>query len=312
MTRQLGDRYRSLLRFYPADYRAERGDEIVDTYLDLARPGQRRPSRADVVDLASGGARQHLRARHAHGLADALPFAATLALSAATALAAVWLVAAETVTIPVGVFWTSAGPFATLGAVAWIVWLLASVAALLGRGRPVVLLALLATVATIPASVLTPYARPPLFVLLPQVALGLLALFLPARRVSYEPAVVGLAAAGIAVLVRTDFFYYNLLDVLALVALGLASAVAVAGVVFTARGDTRGWWPFVLLLGPILLLALTRLSESGPQQWPKFSAAALTAVVSMVVAVAAVPASLWLSGRRRRTRCSECGQRTVG
>jgi len=37
-------RYRWLLRAYPAPYRAARGDELVGTLLDLARPGQRRPS----------------------------------------------------------------------------------------------------------------------------------------------------------------------------------------------------------------------------------------------------------------------------
>ncbi|SNS67446.1 hypothetical protein SAMN05421812_101358 [Asanoa hainanensis] len=312
MTRSLADRYRSLLRFYPADYRAERGDELVDTYLDLAEPGQRRPRPADVADLARGGLRQHLRARHAHGLADALPFAAILALSTATALAAVWLVAAETVTIPMGVFWTSVGPFATLGAVAWIAWLLAAVAALAGWSRPVVLVALLVTVATIPVSWLTSYARPPLFVLVPQVALGLFALFLPARRVSYEPIVVAVAATGAAVLIRGDFFYYNLLDVLAFAAVGLALVIAVSGAVFTSRGDARGWLPAQVLLGPILLLALTRLAEPGQQRWPEFSGAVLTAVVSTVVAAAAVPASVWLSGRRRRTRCAACGQRSIG
>ncbi len=37
--------YRRLMRSYPAAYRARRGDEILATYLDVARPGQRRPHR---------------------------------------------------------------------------------------------------------------------------------------------------------------------------------------------------------------------------------------------------------------------------
>jgi hypothetical protein len=308
VTRPLADRYRSLLRWYPADYRAERGEEIVGTYLDLASSGQRRPSAADVVDLVRGGVHQQLRARHALGLADALPFAATLALSAAAALAGVWLVAAETITVPEGILWTSFGPFATLGAAAWIAWLLAPVAALLRLGRPAVLLALLITAATIPASALTSYARPPLFVLAPQLALGLVALALPTRRVTYAPAVVAAAAAGIAALSRPEFFYYNLLGMLPLTALGLASAIVVAGFVFTTRRDARGWWPALVLLGPTLLLAIPELRTGNQQPWPPLSSALLATAAAGLLAVAAVPASLWLSGRRRRDRCTTCGR----
>jgi hypothetical protein len=39
MSDELRDRYRTLLRCYPATYRAERGDEA---YLDPATPGQDR------------------------------------------------------------------------------------------------------------------------------------------------------------------------------------------------------------------------------------------------------------------------------
>ncbi|MEU4427969.1 hypothetical protein AB0F81_45725, partial [Actinoplanes sp. NPDC024001] len=55
-------RYRRLVRiFYPAGYRAERGTEIVGTYLALASPDRRWPSAADAGDLAAGGLRQRLR-----------------------------------------------------------------------------------------------------------------------------------------------------------------------------------------------------------------------------------------------------------
>lgn len=78
----LDARYRMLLRAYPPAYRAERGDEVVGTYLELA--GDRtRPRMSDVTDLLAAGLRERLRARGATGVTDALPLAATLALCAA-------------------------------------------------------------------------------------------------------------------------------------------------------------------------------------------------------------------------------------
>ena len=53
----LETRYRRLLLTYPADYRAERGDEIVGTLLDAARPGQRIPSVREAAALLAGGLR---------------------------------------------------------------------------------------------------------------------------------------------------------------------------------------------------------------------------------------------------------------
>jgi hypothetical protein len=56
MSDELRDRYRTLLRCYPATYRAERGDEIVETYLDLATPGHDRDGEPTAVaDLGCCG-----------------------------------------------------------------------------------------------------------------------------------------------------------------------------------------------------------------------------------------------------------------
>jgi hypothetical protein len=60
-------RYRRLLRAYPPTYRAERGEEIVSTYLELAGPGQDWPSVGDAADALPGGIRQRLRAKGALG-----------------------------------------------------------------------------------------------------------------------------------------------------------------------------------------------------------------------------------------------------
>jgi hypothetical protein len=53
--------YRRLMCVYPRWYRVERGTELVTTLLDDAMPGQRRPTRAEVIDLVRGGLRTRLR-----------------------------------------------------------------------------------------------------------------------------------------------------------------------------------------------------------------------------------------------------------
>jgi hypothetical protein len=310
---ELRDRYRALLRWYPVNYRAERGEEIVETYLDLAAPGQRRPRPTEVVDLIRAGVRAHLRARHSLGLADALPFAANLALTTATALAALWLVLAERTTVPGNVLWHSPGPFVTLGAVAWIAWLLAPAAALLGFGRPAVALALLTTAALVPVAALTSYVRPPLFVLVPQIALGIVALAVPARRWSPVTAVslaVTAATAGLAAKSRPTGFYYTLISVLPYVGLCLAAVVVITAVVFSVLRDARGWWPPLVLLCPVLLLATAGGELTYHQQWSTWSlarattwsAAAATTAVVTAIAIAVVLTTLWLRGRLGRHR----------
>ncbi|GAA3207191.1 hypothetical protein ACFO1B_19485 [Dactylosporangium siamense] len=309
MSDELRDRYRTLLRCYPSAYRAERGDEILDTYLDLARPGQDRPRAADVIDLVRGGARQHLRARHALGLADSVPFAAQLALMTGATLAALWLGTAELITIPDGVIWHPLGPFVTFGAAAWIAWLLAPLAALFGLGRPAVALALLTTVAVVPIAALTEYARPPLFVLVPHVALGLVALRVPTRRWSRLTA-AGLALAGVTAWLAVAYgpatHYYALLRVTQNAGVILALIVAVSGVVFSVRRDSRRWWPALILLCPVLLLVMTVSASGNPQPWPTWGVAVVSAGVAVVTAAAALPATLWLRSQLWRDPHGGC------
>ncbi|GLY78402.1 hypothetical protein [Actinoallomurus iriomotensis] len=57
----LEDRYRRLLSWYPADHRREHEQEMLGVLLAGARPGQTRPSAADVYDLLRGAVRIHLR-----------------------------------------------------------------------------------------------------------------------------------------------------------------------------------------------------------------------------------------------------------
>lgn len=55
--RSLEDRYRRLLRWYPADHRDKYEDEMVGVLLDGARPGQTRPGYAESWNLRTSGVR---------------------------------------------------------------------------------------------------------------------------------------------------------------------------------------------------------------------------------------------------------------
>lgn len=94
-------RYRRLLWAYPAAYRAQRGEEIVGTYLELAGPGRRWPGARDSIDVLAGGFRERLRANGAERALDGLRLAATHPF----------------------------GPFGDLGALPDICWILAALAA---------------------------------------------------------------------------------------------------------------------------------------------------------------------------------------
>ncbi|WP_157429852.1 hypothetical protein [Actinomadura oligospora] len=54
-------RYRRLLAWYPAAHRATHEREMLDLLLSAARPGQTRPSPAEIADLLAGAIRIRLR-----------------------------------------------------------------------------------------------------------------------------------------------------------------------------------------------------------------------------------------------------------
>jgi hypothetical protein len=90
MTAALERRYRRLLLAYPSTYRVYRGEEIVSTLCDGARPRQRFPRPVEALDLVAGGLRERLGGPASTPLADglrlALPIALVLtAISAASA-----------------------------------------------------------------------------------------------------------------------------------------------------------------------------------------------------------------------------------
>jgi len=60
MSEPLEQRYRRLLRWYPAEHRATYEAEMLGVLLDCAAPGQRRPTWRERLDLVRGGLRCRL------------------------------------------------------------------------------------------------------------------------------------------------------------------------------------------------------------------------------------------------------------
>ena len=311
-------RYQRLVRlFYPAAYRRERGTEIVGTYLDLAAPERRWPSAADVSDLAGGGVRQRLRAAGATGLGPGVRLAGTPALLTATALAGCWFAAA--LAERVAGHGAPGRPFVSVSEVVWAAWLLAAVvhAVAPGRwGRAAIGAALASTVAAVPLAAALGTYRPPLFVLLPQLALGLVALGVPGRAPVWQrlvPPAGAPAALPLLALVRSGetggvlgYWGWTTGELLAAVGVLLLLGTMLLGVGLAARGDFRGAWALLVLLGPIGMLSIWPLAgdlaayvyDGGPNpDWPTMAAVAIAVAV---VATAAVPLVLTVRDRLAR------------
>jgi hypothetical protein len=83
--------YRWLLLAYPADYRNDRGDELVSTLLASAPPGRRTPTIAEAFDLLYHGIRTRARVTRrtltGPAAADELVQAAVVSLTVAAAVA---------------------------------------------------------------------------------------------------------------------------------------------------------------------------------------------------------------------------------
>ncbi|MFD2763353.1 hypothetical protein [Micromonospora eburnea] len=312
-------RYLRLLLAYPAEYRRLRGAEIVGTYLDLAGPDRRWPSPADAADLVRGGLRQRLRAAGAADLVPGVRLAAVLAFLTATALAAAWSVlelrppAPESGLPPLG-------PFNTIGMVAWAAWLAAGAAhALAPRryARPILWAAVLATALVVPVSALAGLARPPLLVLAPQLALGVVALGMPARlplaaRAALLPG-SALAAGLAASRIRDGYFFesYRGIEVGPLAGTVLL-VVALVLALDRARGrDFRGGWALLVLATPIGLLFVRELAERAVGRNPDWAGVSGTAVAVAVAGPALLMCALAVRARtapaQPRSACPTCG-----
>ncbi|WP_174535091.1 hypothetical protein [Micromonospora chalcea] len=304
-------RYLRLLSAYPSDYRRSRGAEIVGTYLDLAKPGQRWPSPGDVADLMRGGLRQRLRAA---GLLDLIPgvrLASVVALLVATTLAAIWWVAELR---PAPPEWNipHVGPLASPGFIAWTAWLVAAIAVALSPGRATraaVGVALVLTIATVPAGAMTGLPRPPLFILLPQATLGALALLLPERlspsiRIGTPLAAVGAGGttAYLAAHHALDGYYAASTARFLPTAAGLLMAVALLLALGLAlHRDNRGIWALLVLLAPVGQLALHKLAGTvSPYRGsPSVEFGTLAAYAILVSLLGPALLMLGIAGRRR-------------
>ncbi|WP_327041580.1 hypothetical protein OG400_32220 [Micromonospora ureilytica] len=292
-------RYLRLLRAYPAEYRRSRGAEIVGTYLDLAAPGRRWPSTADAADLLRGGLRQRLRAAGVASLTPGVRLAALLSMVTASVLAGVW---GATELHPANIEWDvpHVGPFVSIGVIAWAGWLLAAIATAVAPrrvARLAIALALLLTLALPPLAAVLDAFRPPLFVLLPQVVLGLLALALPDRpatAIRLAPLLSAVTAvAATEYLVGSDGgpTYYGFTALSFLPTLGglLLAVGAVLAMALAIGGDTRGGWALVTLLTPAGFLAVPALGDAiDPIRGGVSFAALATSTIAVALAGPAV------------------------
>ncbi|WBB54317.1 hypothetical protein [Verrucosispora sp. WMMD573] len=319
---KLERRYRHLLRAYPPDYRHDRGDEIVGTYLDLAEPRRRWPSLADAADLVRGGLRQRLRAAGATDLIPGVRLAALLALTTAAFLAGFWTIVEQSpppaeAGVPV------LDPFVSTGIVAWLAWLVAAVLVLVAPGRPTwvaIAVAVVATVAVLLASPLAGLPRPPLLVLVPQAALGVLALAVDGHLPLPARALPIVAAAGGYVFGHG--FYWDayrwsaeqLLPATGAVLLGVAVLLAVG---LAMRRDWRGGWAVVALLTPVGLLSVHILAGAvdglGGAPRPTYPTLVGAALTVGLLGPALLPAAVALRRRIGRSNpgepCPTCGTR---
>jgi hypothetical protein len=315
--------------FYPANYRRERGSELMDTYLSLAAPGRKRPSVGDVADLAAGGLRQHVRA--AEGLGPGFRLAGLLALMTATACATGWAIFEVLAPVPP---WSSrVGPFLSLAVAAWAAWLLAAVVHVAASSRWLrwaVGLAVLVTAGVVPAAALTGLPRPPASVLLPQIVLGVVALGAAGRhpwwvRLMPIAAAAAILPAAVGTAPGLNFIsgYYNL----AAAALPAAAVMLLIGALLLALGlaarrDYRGAWAMLILLTPIGMLAVNPLGavldDSGPGRAviPAWSSMVVASVLVAVIGPMLVPLALAARARLSRGgrspgadrgRCPTCG-----
>ncbi|MFC6020598.1 GlsB/YeaQ/YmgE family stress response membrane protein [Plantactinospora solaniradicis] len=314
-------RYRRLLYAYPADYRSIRGDELVGTYLDLVDQERHWPSPHDAVDVLRGGLRQRLRTNGALGLLAGLPVAATIAVSTLAALAVFLLVQLELTNQPVDVPPAHVGPTQTLGAFVWVGWLLAALATTVlpaHWARRAVGAAIGLTLAVIPAAPLTGLARPPLYVLVPVLAFGLLALALPDRPgwAGRIPPVLGaLTGTAAAALFQAaegsgNWFtaYYSTVEVLGMAGAVLVGLVLVVGLGRAITGDSSALWSVLLLLTPASLLGLRPITYEyfeSATTWPQL---ATTAVVLTLLGAGVVLAVVaWHGARYRAVRARSAG-----
>ncbi|MEW2426535.1 GlsB/YeaQ/YmgE family stress response membrane protein [Micromonospora sp. NPDC047644] len=328
----LASRYRRLLRAYPGDYRAERGEEIVGTYLDTVGPGRRWPSPHDALDLLGAGLRERLRGYGALRLAAAFPLAATVALNTLVAVATFLLLQVE-FEDPRFARLDPVGPFQTLGALIWLGWLVVGLTATALPGawtRAAAAGGLLLTVAVPLVATLIGQPRPPLFVLLPAVALGVGTLALPSHP-RWVARSLPLLTAGCVAAVSVAFSaaekggnmftsYSSTPELLAMAGGLMFALVLLIGLGRALRADDAGLWAALLLATPAALLGADQLSQGirgshgggpSPTAFAATTGAILLAGSALLAVALAGQAARHRSVRRRVLDivCPTCGHR---
>ena len=322
----LEHRYRRLLRAYPRSWRARREDEMAATYLEAAPEGRRRPGFRDAYDVLRAALRERLRVSAEAGLSAGSRLAAEWALVAASALAAFWFCRVELSPVPdwftgreVPAFTPDAelqvhdvfGPVQSIGAFAWIAWLLTALAASVLSGRwlrRAVAVALAVSVLVVPATLLLPYFRMPLHILIPQLALGAVALRVDAGRRGFVARFAPLAAVlAVAVPVLADEPWnapgmYITLDTSGTLKLA-AGGLLVLGALCIAvmRRRSAGLWAMLLTVPAALVLASVgslRDGGAGPDVMLRGATAIATAVAGGGVLLGF---AVWLQNRYQRT-----------
>ncbi len=254
--RPLERRYRRLLFAYPADYRAHRGDEIVATLLDAARPHQTLPSLGDAIDVLSHALGRRVSQFDLHlGMPVAAPWA--LALAAGISAFAWWRV--EPV-IP------------TTGPLAYAAWLAALGAWVFLRpsvARALIGVAIAATLATALLAVFVPPVRPPVWVIMSLTGLGCIA-FAGNRAPTMESR-FNVVAAAAAVIVACGVVnppapgYYQ--PVIARVGAVVAAGVLATAVVALHRRRSGESPRLPIMAGLLLALPATWLGPIDAIAW---------------------------------------------
>jgi hypothetical protein len=280
---RLAPAYRKLLFAYPERYRAERGEELIGSYLEMAGD-QRRPRLADATDLILGGLRQRLRSAGLAGLADGLPIAAALAMAAGSALAVFFLLTVEPGKVST-MGWLRVGPFATLGSVVFVAWLLAAVTAAVAPGAPTRLavagtigILLVVTVLSNKSLAMVQVDGLPAYIIVPLLGLALIALaqardsgwllrLLPLVSAISTAAWLMVGGADVSRVAQYEsccMASEPLPMALNTAALGLLLAGASAAVILGRRGDQRGLWAMTILIPPVMLLESMWLGDLEP------------------------------------------------
>jgi hypothetical protein len=338
----LEHRYRKLLHAYPVGYRAQREEEILGTYLELAGQNRRWPTARDAADVLAGSLRERLRANGTLGVIPGLRVAATVALSMVAGLSAWWLLTMRAPAIPASAaaalrasaaavlgggghppvpeLAPSLGPFATLGAVPDAAWILTALVAACTAGRlarVLIACSLVLTVAVVPVGAVTAYVAPPLPILIPQFALGVLALALPSSRPPWvRAAPLAIAVAAVAAVAAgllpqgTAWEAGGPAGLLQPLAFALVTGTFLGGLAYRARRDSTGLWAALLLLTPAALVYLLPhdYPTGGYQLWQVTTRAGVVTVLGGLLVALAVK----VAGRRAPGSCPACGQPLPG